>query len=324
MKHSRRRILQIAAGAAALPILSRGACALDYPTRPVHLIEGFGSGSTPDVIARLTAQRLSERLGQPVVVEGRSGASGTIATEAVAHATPDGYTLLLALGSNAINGWLYDNLHFDFVRDIAPIAGIARGPFVMEVNPAVPATTVPEFIAYAKANPGKINMASAGTGDLTQICGELFKMLTGLDMVDVPYRGAEVFTGMLSGQAQLYFGPLPSSIGYIKAGRLRALAVTTASRTPALPDIPTVGEFVPGYEASAWQGIGAPRNTPVEIVDKLNKEINAMLAEPDLQARLATLGEEPLVMTAAQFGKLIVDEKEKWGKVIRAAGIKAE
>jgi tripartite-type tricarboxylate transporter receptor subunit TctC len=324
MKFRRRQFVHLAAGAAALSALPRMAFALDYPTRPVHLIEGYGSGSTPDVIARLTAQRLSERLGQPFVVEGRPGASGTIATEAVAHAAPDGYTLLLALGSNAINGWLYNNLHFDFVRDIVPIAGIARGPFVMEVNPAVPANTVPEFVAYAKANPGKINMASAGTGDLTQICGELFKMLTGIDLVDVPYRGAEVFTGMLSGQAQLYFGPLPSSIGHIKAGRLRALAVTTAVRTPALPDVPTVGEFVPGYEASAWQGIGAPRNTPAEIVDRLNKEINAMLAEPELQARLATLGEEPLVMTPAEFGKLIVDETEKWGKVIRAANIKIE
>ena len=323
MKLPRRTFLRMA-GAAALPPLPRMALALDYPTRPVHLIEGYGSGSTPDVIARLTAQRLSERLGQPFVVEGRSGASGTIATETVAHAAPDGYTLLLALGSNAINGWLYNNLHFDFVRDIVPIAGIARGPFVMEVNPAVPANTVPEFIAYAKANPGKINMASAGTGDLTQICGELFKMLTGVDLVNVPYRGAEVFTGMLSGQAQLYFGPLPASIGHIRAGRLRALAVTTAVRTPALPDIPTVGEFVPGYEASAWQGIGAPRNTPIEIVEKLNKEINAMLVEPELQARLATLGEEPLVMTPAEFGKLIVDETEKWGKVIRSSGIKAE
>ena len=324
VKLPRRKFLYLAAGAAALPTLPRIASAFDYPTRPVHVIEGFGPGSAPDVIARLMGQWLSERLGQPFVIEGRSGASGTIATEAVVRSAPDGYTLLLVVTSNAVNGSLYKNLHFDFIRDIAPIAGIGRGPFVMEVNPAVPAKTVPEFIAYAKANPGKINMAAAGTGDLTQICGELFKMMTGLGLVEVPYRGAEVFTGMISGQAQLYFGPLLSSIGHIKAGRLRALAVTTAARSPALPDIPTLGEFLPGYEASAWQGIGAPRNASTEIVKKLNKEINATLAEPDVRARLATLGEEPLAMTPAEFGKLIADEAERWGKVIRAANIKLE
>jgi tripartite-type tricarboxylate transporter receptor subunit TctC len=323
-KPPRRRFLRLAAGAAALPALPRLASALDYPTRPVHVIDGFGSGSTPDVIARLMAQRLSERLGQPFVVDGRSGASGTIATEAVIRSAPDGYTLLLALASNALNGSLYKNLRYDFIRDVAPIAGIARGPFVMEVNPAVPAKTVPQFIAYAKANPGKINMASAGTGDLTQLCGELFKTMTGVDLVDVPYRGAEVFTGLLSGQVQLYFGPLPSSIGHIKAGRLRALAVTTAVRSPALPDIPTLSEFVSGYEASAWQGIVAPRNTPVEIVEQLNKQINASLAEPEMQVRLATFGEEPLVMTPAEFGKLIADQTAKWAKVIQAANIKPD
>ena len=319
----RRKFLHLTAGAAALPAASWIARAQSYPSRPVHLIEGFGPGSAPDIIARLMAQRLSERLGQAFVVDGRPGASGTIATEAVVRAAPDGYTLLLVLASNAINGSLYEHLDFDFIRDIAPVAGIARGPFVMEVNPSVPAKTLPEFIAYARANPGKVNMGSAGTGDLTQISGELFKMLTGINLFEVPYRGVEVITGLISGEVQVYFGPLVSSIAHIKAGRLRALAVTTATRSPALPDIPTVGEFVPGYEASAWQGIGVPKNTPTAIVQKLNGEINATLAEPEMRARLANLGEVPLEMTAAEFAKLIVDETNKWRKVIRTAGIKA-
>ena len=300
------------------------AFALDYPIRPVHLLHGFGAGAAPDIIARLMAQRLSERLGQTFIVESRSGASGTIATEAVVQAPPDGYTLLLTLASNAVNGSLYEKLDYDFIRDIAPVATIARGPFVMEVNPSLPAKTVPEFIAYARANPGKINMGSAGTGDLTQISGELFKMLTGVNLFDVPYRGVEVISGLIGGQVQVYFGPLVSSIAHIKAGRLRALAVTTATRSPALPDVPTVREFVPGYEASAWQGIGAPKNTPTEIIEKLNREVNAALAEPEMQLRLANLGEVPLVMTPVEFGRFITDETEKWGKVIRAANIKAE
>ena len=276
-----------------------------------------------DIVARLIGQWLSERLGQPFIIENRPGAGSNIATEAVVRAPPDGYTLLLVGPPNAINATLYDKLNFNFIRDIAPVASIVRVPNVMVVNPSVPAKTVPEFIAYAKANPGKINMASAGIGSSAHVAGELFKMMTGVDMVHVPYRGAApALTDLLGGQVQVCSPRMPASIEYIKAGKLRALAVTTATRSEALPDVPTVGEFVPGYEASSWYGVGAPKNTPAEIVDKLNKEINAALADPKIKARLADLGGTALAGSPADFGKLIADETEKWGKVIRAANIK--
>jgi tripartite-type tricarboxylate transporter receptor subunit TctC len=325
MKLPRRKFLHLAAGAAALPVWPRIAAALDYPSRPVHLVSSFPAGGPNDIVARLSGQWLSERLGRPFVIENRPGAGGTVGTQAVVRASPDGYTLLLASTSHAINATIYDNLSFNFIRDIAPVASITRMPLVMEVNPSFPAKTVPEFIAYAKANPGKINMASAGIGTTPHVAGELFKMMTGVSMAHVPYRGtAPVITDLLGGQVQVYFDPITGSVGYIRAGKLRALAVTTATRSDALPDIPTVGEFVPGYEATQWFGIGAPNKTPAEIIDKLNKEINAGLADPTLKARLADLGGTPLSVSPADFGKLIADETEKWGKVIRAANIKAE
>jgi tripartite-type tricarboxylate transporter receptor subunit TctC len=324
MKLPRRKFLRLAGGAAALPTMSRLAWAQAYPTRPVRLIEGFGAGGAPDMVARLIGQWLTERLGRPFVVENRAGANGNIATDAVARASPDGYTLLEIIATNAINATLYNRLNFDFIRDIAPVASIARTPLVMEVHPSVPAKTVPEFIAYAKANPGKINMGSAGTGNMTHVCGELFMMLTGVNLFHVPYRGAQVLIALIGGEVQVYFGIMTSSIEHVRAGKVRALAVTTATRSAALPDIPTVGESVAGYEASGWNGIGAPKGTPVEIIDKLNKEINAALADPGIKARLADLGNEPMPMTAAGFGKFMADETEKWGKVIRAANIKAE
>jgi tripartite-type tricarboxylate transporter receptor subunit TctC len=286
------------------------------------LIEGFGAGGAPDIVARLIGQALSERLGQSFVVENRSGASGNIATEGVVRASPDGYTLLLIQTTNAINTTLYDKLSFDLIRDIAPIASIARVPLVMEVHPSVPATTVAEFIAYAKANPGKVTMASAGA--TTQMAGEMFKMMAGLDLFRVPYRGAQVFPALLAGEAQLYFGPLLSSIGYVRAGNLRALAVTTTTRSPVLPDIPALSETLPGYEASTWYGIGAPKNTPAEIIKRLNTQVNASLADANFQARLANLGATVLPGSPADFGKLIADETEKWGKVVRTANIKPE
>jgi tripartite-type tricarboxylate transporter receptor subunit TctC len=321
---SRRRVLHLAAGTGTLLAISRVAMAEIYPSRPVHIIVGYAPGGTNDISARQLGQSLSERLGQQFVIDNRPGGGSNIGTEAVVHATPDGYTLLLANTSNAINATLYGNLSFNFIRDIKPVAGIMRAPQVMVVNPMVPARTVSEFIGYAKANPGKVNMGSAGTGSVTQICGELFEMLSGLNLVDVPYRGAApALVDLLGGQVQVMFVG-SESIEHIKAGRLRALAVTTATRSPALPEVPTVGEFVPGYEASGWYGIGAPKNTPVEIVQKLNTEINAALADPGLQARLARLGGAALVLSPSQFGKLIADETEKWAKVIRAVGIKAE
>ena len=325
MKLPRRGFLRLGAGAAALPVLPRMASALDYPTRPVHIIVGYAPGGTNDISARMMGQWLSERLGRQFVIENRPGAASNLATEAVVHAPPDGYTLLLANTSNAINATLYANLNFDFIRDIAPVAGIMRSPLVMVVNPSVPAKSVPEFIAYAKANPGKLNMGSAGSGSTTQIFGELFKMLSGVNLVQVSYRGGgPAFIDLLGGQVQVMFVGFTELIGYIKAGKLRALAVTTAARSLALPDIPTVGEFVAGYEASGWFGVGAPRNTPAEIIDTLNKEINAGLADPKMKAQLADLGGTPLADSPAEFGKLISDETEKWAKVIRAAGIKAE
>jgi tripartite-type tricarboxylate transporter receptor subunit TctC len=325
MKLSRHQFLRLTAGAAALPAVSRIAMAQAYPTRPVRIVVGFAAGGALDTLARLMGRWLSERLGKPFVIENKVGAGGTIGTEAVVKAAPDGYTLLMVGTDNAINATLYERLNYNFLRDIVPIASIVSLPQVMMVNPSISAKTVPEFIAYAKANPGKINMASGGSGTETHVYGELFKMMAGVNLVHVPYRGgAPALTDLLGGQVHVYFGAIASSIEYIKAGKLRALAVTTATRSAALPDIPAVGEFVPGYEASAWYGIGTPRNTPAEIVDKLNKEINAGLADPKMKARLADMGVTPLVLSPADFGKLIAEETEKWAKVIRAANIKAE
>jgi len=325
MKLPRRRFLQLAACAAALPVLSRTARAQTYPARPVRIIVGFPAGGAADISARLIGQCLSERLGQAFVVENRPGAGGNIATEAVVNASPDGHTLLLVNPGAAINAWLYDKLNYDFVRDVAPVAGIIRVPNVMQMNPSVPVKTVPEFIAYAKANPDKINMGSAGTGSSNHVSGELFKMMTGVRMVHVPYRGAApALTDLIAGQVQVLFSAITSSIEYIKAGKVRALAVTTATRSEALPELPTVADFVPGYEASNWWGVGAPKSTPAAIVDQLNKEINAALADPKMKARLADLGGMTLTGSPADFGKLVADETEKWGKVIRAANIKAE
>ena len=323
MKLPRRTFLHLAAGAAALPAVSRIAWAQAYPSRPVHLLEGFGAGAAPDIIARLIGQALSERLGQSFVVENRAGASSNIATEAVVRASPDGYTLLLISISNAINTTMF-KLNFNFIRDIAPVASIVRVPYVMEVHPSVPATTVAEFIAYAKANPGKINLASAGIGASTHMAGEMFKMMAGVDLFHVPYRGAQVFPALLAGEAQVYFGPLLSSIGYIRAGNLRALAVTTTTRSQILPDVPVLSETVPGYEASWWAGIGAPKNTPAEVIEKLNTAVNVSIADANLETKLANLAGTVLAGSPADFGKLISDETEKWGKVIRVANIKLQ
>jgi tripartite-type tricarboxylate transporter receptor subunit TctC len=294
-----------------------------YPARPVRVIVGLAAGTSPDIIARLLAEWLSEQLGQRFFVENRPGAGTNLATETVVRAPPDGYSLLLVNASNAINAALYDNLNFTFIRDIAPVASVGGIPFVMLVNPSFPARKVPEFIAYAKANPGKINMASVGNGTAPHVYGELFCEMAGVDLVHVPYRGNPL-PDLLGGQVQVYFCALPSSIGFIRAGKLRALAVTTASRLELLPDIPTVGEFVPGYEAIAWQGIGAPKNTPAGIVEKLNEEINASLADPKIKARFAEMGAMPMPMTPTGFGKFISDETEKWGKVVKVANIKAD
>jgi tripartite-type tricarboxylate transporter receptor subunit TctC len=325
VKLPRRKFLHLAACAAALPALSRIAWAQSYPTRPVRIIVGQAAGSGSDIAARLLGQRLSERLGQPFVVENRPGAGGNIATEAVVRALPDGYTLLLVTAANAINATLYDKLSFVFLRDIAPVAGIFRVPQVMEVNPSIPAKTVPEFIAFAKANPGKVNMASAGTGTGSHIAGELFKMMAGVNLVHVPYRGAgPAVTDLLGGQVQVDFPSTPASMPHIKAGRLRALAVTTATRADVLPEVPVMGDFVPGYEASAWLGFGAPKDTPAAIIDVLNSEVNAGLADPMIKARFADLGATVLPGSPADFGKLIADETEKWAKVVKFAGIKAD
>jgi len=325
MKLPRRQFLHLAAGAAALPTISRIAKAQSYPARPVRLIVTTPAGGSPDIIARLIGQWLSERLGQPIVVDNRSGASGNIGTEIVVRAPPDGYTLLMALSLNAINAALYDNLPFNFIRDTAPVASIASIPLVMEVNPSVPAKTVPEFIAYAKANPGKINMASGGNGSTLHVAGELFKMMAGVDMVHVPYRGeALALPDLISGQVQLLFGVMPASLGYIRAGKLRALAVTTAKRQEPLPDVPTVGEFLPGFEARGWYGIAVPKATPTEIVEKLNKEINAALVDSNMKKRLTDLGAAVFAGSPADFGKFIADETDKWRKVVTFAGIKAE
>ncbi len=326
MKLPRRRFLRLAAAAAAvLPAVARVARAQTYPARPVRIMVPFTPGSTSDTLARLMGQWLSERLGQPIVIENRAGASGNFATEAVVRAAPDGYTLLLVTLSNAINASLYGNLAFNFIRDIAPIAGIMRTPGVMEVNPSVPAKTAPEFIAYAKANPHKITMASAGNGASSHLAGELFMLMTGIDMVHVPYRGSPpALTDLMGGQVQVMFDNIPTSIEYIRAGKLRPLAVTAATRLDVLPDVPPLNDFVPGYETSLWLGLGAPRNTPGEIINKLNSEINAALADPRMKARLADLGGIVLPGTPADFGKLIADDTEKWAKVIRTANIKVE
>jgi tripartite-type tricarboxylate transporter receptor subunit TctC len=323
MKLLRRNFLHLAASAAALPAVSRFAFAQAYPSRSVRIIVPFPAGQATDTIARLMGQSLLERIGQPFVIENRTGAGGNIGTESVVRATPDGYTLLLVGLSNALNATLYKKLNFNFIRDIAPVASIGGTPYVMVINPSVPAKTIPEFIAYAKANPSKINMGSSGSGSVSHVFGERFKMMTGINLVHVPYRGGYV-PDLLSGQVQVVFGTISTCIQYIRGGMLRALAVTTATRSDVLPDIPTLAEFVPGYEASQWYGVGAPKDTPAEVIDKLNNDINAVAADPFIKARLAGLGVDPMSMTSAAFGKLIVDEAEKWGKVIRAANIKAE
>ena len=325
MKLPRRNFLYLAAGAAALTALSRTASAQTYPMGPVRLIVPFGPAGATDITARLIGHWLSERLGQQFIIENRPGAGGNIATEAVVRAPPDGYTLLYVTTANASNATLYDKLNFNFIHDIAPVAAIISFPYIMVVNPSVPAKTLPEFIAYAKANPGKINMASPGIGSTPHINGELFKVMTGTNMVHVPYRSAAaVMTDLLSGQVQLYFGTTASSLEYVRTGKLRALGVTIERRLDALPEIPTVAEFVPGYEASNWYGIGAPKATPAEVIDKLNKKISAGLADPNMKARLADLGGTVLAGSPADFGKLIADETEKWGKVVKFADIKAD
>jgi tripartite-type tricarboxylate transporter receptor subunit TctC len=326
MKLPRRQFLHLAAGAALLPAVPRVAWAQQaYPTRPVRIIVGFAAGGPNDIVARVIGQWLSERLGRPFVIENRTGAGGNVGTEAVVRASADGYTLLLVAPSHAINATLYEKLNFDFIRDITPVASIIRAPLVMEVNPSVPAKTVPEFIAYAKANSGKISMASAGNGSTDHVAGELFKMMAGVDMVHVPYRGeAPALTDLLGGQVQVMFASLASSIEDIKAGKLRALAVTATTRSEALPDIPTVADFVTGYEASAFFGICAPKSTPAEIVERLNKEINAALADPKMQSRFANLGGTVLAGSPADFGKLIAEETEKWGKVVKFSGARPD
>jgi len=325
MKLPRRQFLHLTASAAALPAVSRLSWAQTYPTRPVRIVVGFGSGSAFDILARLIGQWLSDRLGQPFVIENRGGAGGTLAAEAVVRAPPDGYTLLLCGSPDAINATLYDKLNFNFIRDIAPVASIARGPNVLVVHPTFPARTIPEFMTHAKANPGKVDFASAGIGSVSHMAGEQFKAMAGVNLVHVPYRGlAPALTDLLGGQVQAIFSTMPPAIEYVRAGRLRALAVTSATRSEALPDLPTIADFLPGYEASLTTALGAPKNTRAEIVERLNKEIIAVLADPGMKARLADLGNVPMPMTSADFGKLIAEEAEKWAKVIRAANIKPE
>ncbi len=321
----RRQLLHLLAGAAVLPNLTRVAWALDYPTRPVRIIVGFAPGGPADTVARLTGHGLSERLGQQFIIDNRTGAGTNIATEAVVNSPPDGYTLLLVTSANFINATLYKKLNFNFIRDIVPVASLSREPAVMLVHPSVPAKTIPEFIAYAKANPGKINMASGGNGAPSHVFGELFKMSTGANMVHVPYRGASpAVTALLGDQVQVFFSPLSTAVEYVRAGKLRALAVTTANRSEALADVPTMSEFVPGYEASNWYGIAAPRNTPAEVIDKLNREINAVLADQRMRARIVDLGETVLGGSPADFAKPIAEETEKWAKVVEFSGAKVD
>jgi tripartite-type tricarboxylate transporter receptor subunit TctC len=320
----RRQFLRLAASAALLPALPSFAWSQTYPARPVRIVVGFAAGSASDILARLIGQTLSERLAQPFVIENRGGAGGSLGAEAVVRAPPDGYTLLLCSSADAVNATLYEKLSFNFVRDVAPVGSIARGPLVLVVHPSFPAKTVPEFVAYAKANPGKVTFASAGIGTVAQMAGELFKATAGVDLVHVPYRGlAPALTDLIGGQVQAVFSTMPPAIEHIRASRLRALAVTSATPSETLPDLPAIGDFLPGYEASLMTGLGAPRNTPSEIVERLNKEINAALADPAIKARLADLGNVPMSMTVAEFGKFLAEETQKWGEVIRTANIKA-
>jgi len=324
VKLPRRKFLHLAAGAAVLPAVPPVASALDYPTRPVRIIVPYAPGGAPDIVARVMGQWLSERLAQPFVIENRPGAGGNIGTEAAVRAAPDGYTLHYVVTANAISATLFDNLKFNFIRDITPVAGIIRVPNLVSVNLSLPVETIPQLVTHAKANPGKLNFGAPTAGTVL-LSGELFKMMTSVNIVHVPYsNSAQAVTDLLAGQMQVSFDVMPTTIAYVRTGKLRALAVTTAARSPALTDIPAVGDFVPGYEASSWHGFGVPRNTPAEIVKKLNKETNAGLADPKIKARLADLGGVAMVMTPADFEKLIADETEKWGKVIRAAGIKPE
>jgi tripartite-type tricarboxylate transporter receptor subunit TctC len=325
MKVPRRHFLHLAAGAAAFPVLSRTARAQAYPTRPVRILVGFPASSAADILARLLGQRLSDRLGQPFVIETRPGAGSNIATEAVVRAPADGYTLLMVTGSNAVNATLYDKLNFNFIHDIAPVARVSRGVLIMVVNSSVPAMTVPEFIAYAKANPGDIKMASGGTGGTTHVVGELFKVMTGVDMRHVPYRGSPAaLAGLIEGQAHVMFDLVPPLIESVKAGKLRVLAVSAPQRLEVLPDVPTVGDFVRGYEATFWGGIGAPRDTPAEIIDKLSQEINAALSDPAVEARIADVGYTVFASSPGDFGKFIAAETDKWAKVVKVANIRAE
>lgn len=324
MKLVRRNFLHLAAGAVVLPAVSRVARAQPYPTRPVRILVGYAPGSAGEIIARLVGQWLSQRFGQDFIVEAKPGAGGTLAAETVVRAAPDGYTLLLCSSGDAINASLHSNLNFNFVRDIAPVASIAQGPLVLVVNPSFPAKTVPEFIAYAKANPGKVNFGSAGVGSIAHLAGELFKSMAGVDMVHVPYRGlAPAITDLIGERVQAIFSAMPPAIAQVQAKKLRALAVTSATRVAALPDLPTIGDFLPGYKAVLVTGIGAPKDTPLEIRETLNKEFNASLADPAIKAKLADLGNEPVIMSVDEFGKFLADETEKWAKVIKTAGIQA-
>lgn len=325
MKFPRRQFLQLAAGAAVLPAVSKMASAQTYPARPIRLVIGYTPGGSADLTARLMGQWLSERLGQSFIIENRPGGGTNIATEAVVRAPPDGYSFLLAAPANAINATLYDKLNFNFLRDVEPVAGIIRFPNVVVVNPSLPIKSIPELIAYAKANPGKLNMASSGNGSTIHMSGELFKMLTGIDMVHVPYRGgAPALTDLIAGQVHVMFDNIPTCAEHVKSGKLRGLAVTSTTRSEVLPDLPTVADFLPGYEASAWYGIVAPKNTPAEIIDRLNKEVNAVLADPAAKKRFAELGAFLLPGSAADFGKLLADETEKWGKVVKFSGARVD
>jgi tripartite-type tricarboxylate transporter receptor subunit TctC len=323
MKISRRHFLHHAAGVAALPALSRAASADAYPTRPVRIVVPYPAGIAPDIVTRLVAQALSQQLGQQFIVDNRPGGASNIGTELVIRAPADGYTLLTVTMTNTINPALYDNLSFNLLRDVAPVSGLAQLPLVLVVNPSVPANTLPEFIAYAKANPGKINYASVGSGAATNVAGELFKIVAGVNLVNVPYR-SNYLPDLIGGQVQASFSPILQTVGYIRTGKLRALAVTSATRSDALPDIPAVAEFVPGYQVSVWDAMGAPANTPPDVIDTLNKEINAVLADPAMKARFADLGAEPMLMTPTEFGTYMADETKKWGKVVRDAKIKAD